>query len=103
MQRPSSRLTTTSCLFTGPPATETIQTEGPLVPQAIGRTLAQARAVMASSKDLRVCRPTGGQTRCQVTFAAMAAEPPRVWTVGLAKHSPAAAAVPATVTFTPPS
>jgi hypothetical protein len=202
---PPTSVTTTS-LFTGPPATETIQTPGALVPQAMGRTLAQARAVMrraglpgeavdrdprgpgavvvgqeppagarvppgspvgfrtrtdvwpngvprrlrlgqgrattayrvvaadpvhdaleivlsmprgaefqlwlgtgasprviiASTKDLRDCRPSGRQTRCQVTFAAMAAEPPGVWTVGLAKRSPGAATVRVTVAFTPP-
>src|SRR5215213_4360802 len=168
---PPASSTTTSSLFTGPPATETIQTAGALVPQAMGRALAQARAVMrqaglagdavdrdprgpgavvvgqgattaayrvvaadpvhdaleivltmprgaelqlwlgtgasprvliGSTRDLRDCRPAGGQTRCQVTFAAMAAEPPGVWTVGLAKRSPGAVTVRATVTFTPP-
>jgi len=203
---PPASSTTTSSLFTGPPATETIQTAGALVPQAMGRALAQARAVMrqaglagdavdrdprgpgavvvgqdppagarvppgspvglrtrtdvwpngaprrlrlgqgattaayrvvaadpvhdaleivltmprgaelqlwlgtgasprvliGSGRDLRDCRPAGGQTRCQVTFAAMAAEPPGVWTVGLAKRSPGAVTVRVTVTFTPP-
>jgi hypothetical protein len=198
--------TTTTSLFTGPPADETVQTAGALVPQAMGRTLAEARAVMrraglpgdavdrdprdpgavvvgqeppagvwvppgspvgfrtrtdvwpngaprrlrlgqgratatyrvvaadpvhdaleivltmprgvelrlwlgtgasprvliGSTKGLRDCRPAGGQTRCQVTFAAMAAEPPGVWTVGLAKRSPGAAAVRVKVSFLPP-
>jgi hypothetical protein len=203
-EAPPASSTTTSSLFTGPPATETIPTEAALVPQALGRTLASARAVMrraglpgeavdrdprgpgavvvgqdpsagtrvppgspvgfrtrtdvwpnatprrlrlgqgmttasyrvvaanpvndaleivltmprwaelqlwlgtgagprviiGNTKDLRNCRPTGRQTRCQITFAAMAAEPPGVWTVGVAKRSPAAAAVRVTITFT---
>jgi hypothetical protein len=205
-EAPPASSTTTPSLFTGPPATETIQTAGALVPQAMSRTLASARAVMrlaglpsnavdrdprspgavvvgqdpsagewvppgssvsfrtrtdvwpngtprrlrlgqgmttasyrvvaadpvhdaleivltmprgaelqlwlgtgasprvviGSTKDLRDCRPGGRQTRCQVTFAAMAAEPPGVWTVGVAKRSPAAAAVRVRVTFAPP-
>ena len=204
-EAPPASSTTTSSLFTGPPATETIPTEGTLVPQALGRTLASARAVMrraglqgeavdrdprgpgavvvgqdpsagtrvppgspvgfrtrtdvwpnATPRRLRLgqgratatyrvvaadpvhdpltltvtmprtvelrmwletgdgqrlrvldtaadpglCRPAGGQRRCQVLFEALAAEPPGVWTVGLAKRSPAAAAVRVTVTFT---
>ena len=203
---PPAASTTTSSLFPGPPATKTIQTEGTLVPQAMGRALAQARTVMgraglpsdavgrdprgpgavvvgqdppagarvspgspvgfrtrtdvwpngaprrlrlgqgrttaayrvvaadpvndaleivlimprgagvglwlrtpagrrdvvASFTDVPSCRPSGRLTRCQVTFAAMAAEPPGVWTIGVAKRSPGAATVRVTVTFTPP-
>jgi hypothetical protein len=33
---PQTRGTTTTSLFTGPPATETIRTEGALVPQTMG-------------------------------------------------------------------
>jgi len=202
---PPTRGTTTTSLFTGQAATETVQTEGTLVPQAMGRTLAQARAVMGraglpsdavdrdprspaavvvgqeppagarvppgspvgfrtrtdvwpnatprrlrfgqgattasyrvvaaapaydpltvtvtmpAAVDLRVwlepeagrrlqlldtasgpgaCRPSGGQRRCQVLFEALAAEPPGVWTVGLATVGSRAVAVRVTVTFT---
>jgi hypothetical protein len=206
-EAPPASSTTTSSLFTGPQATETIQTAGALVPQAMGRTLASARVVMrlaglpsnavdrdphspgavvvgqdpsagewvppgspvsfrtrtdvwpnSTPRRLRLgqgratatyrmvaadpvhdpltvtvtmprmvelrmwletgggqrlqvldtatepwsCRPTGGQRHCQVLFEVLAAEPPGVWTVGVAKRSPAAAAVRVRVTFAPP-
>ena len=203
-QAPPASSTTTSSLFTGPAATETIRTEGALVPQAMGRTLASARAVMrraglpgeavdrdprgpgavvvgqdpsagtrvppgspvgfrtrtdvwpnatprrlrlgqgratatyrvvaadpvhdpltivlwaprgtdlelwletetgrrpvlAGTKGPGMCRPVGRQTRCLVAWEAQVAEDPGLWTVGLAKRSPPAAAVRVTITFT---
>ena len=67
------------------------------------RTPIGRRVMISSTKDLQACRPAGGQTRCQVTFAAMAAEPPGVWTIGVAKRSPGAATVRVKVSFLPPS
>jgi PASTA domain len=67
------------------------------------RTPVGRRVMISSTKDLRDCRPTGREVRCLVTWAALAAEPPGVWTVGVAKRSPGAAAVRVRISFLPPS
>jgi hypothetical protein len=56
--------------------------------------------LLDTASDPGVCRPSGGQRRCQVLFEALAAEPPGVWTVGLATVGSRAVAVRVTVTFT---
>jgi hypothetical protein len=56
--------------------------------------------VLDTSNDSGTCRPANRQSRCVVRFAALEAEEPGVWTVGLAKGSSLAAAIQVTVTFT---
>jgi hypothetical protein len=58
--------------------------------------------VLDTIADSRSCRPANQQLRCVVRFAALEAEEPGVWTVGLAKGSSRAAAIQVTVTFTRP-
>lgn len=58
--------------------------------------------VLDTSNDWGSCRPANQQSRCVVRFAALAAEQPGIWTVGLAKGSSRAAAIQVTVTFTRP-
>jgi hypothetical protein len=67
------------------------------------RTPVGRRVMISSTKDLRGCRPAGREVRCLVTWADPAAEPPGVWTIGVAKRSPGAAAVRVRVSFLPPS
>jgi hypothetical protein len=58
--------------------------------------------ILDTIDDSRSCRPANQQLRCVVRFAALEAEEPGVWTVGLAKGSSRATAIQVTVSFTRP-
>jgi hypothetical protein len=57
--------------------------------------------ILDTSSGTAPCHPTGGRSRCVVSFGVLDGEDPGLWTATIAKQSTAPAAIQVTVTFAP--